>query len=104
MDIEIETAEGVERTDALDAHIHDRLTKTGRRFGERITWVRVFVKDVNAGKGGVDKNCTMEARPERGKPVVVDAQNQTIERAVRDAAGKLEKAVEHRFARNDPRR
>ena len=99
MEIEINAAEGVTRSDALDRHIHDRLGHVDRRFGERLTRVRVFLKDVNADKGGIDKACTMEARPAGLDPVAVEAQDEDVYASVRDAAGKLEKALDHRFGR-----
>lgn len=99
MDIEIFTADNLTRTDALDRHIHDKLNGVGRRFGDRLTRVRVHLRDVNAGKGGVDKVCKMEARPAGDDPVAVEAQDEEMYRTVRAAAGKLERALEHRFAR-----
>lgn len=103
MEIEINTGEGVTRSDAIDRHVYDQLEHLGRRFGDRLTRVRVYLKDVNARKGGVDKVCTMEARPAGMDPVAVEAQEEGIYESVREAAGKLEKAVAHRFGRAEAR-
>ncbi len=99
MDIEINAAEHVERSQSVDDHIREKLAHLDRRFGERLTRVRVYLKDVNAHKGGIDKVCTMEARPARKDPIGVHAQDEDVYKAVNDAAGKLERAVEHRFGR-----
>lgn len=99
MDIEINTGEGVARSEAIDRHVHDKLAHLERRFGDELTRVRVFLKDVNAHKGGVDKACTMEARPAGMDPVAVEAQDVDVYKAIGDAAGKLDKAVGHRFGR-----
>lgn len=99
MDIEVNTAENITRSEAVERHIQDKLTGVDRRFGERLTRVRVFLKDVNAHKGGVDKVCTMEARPAGYQPIAVEAQDEDVYKAIRDASGKLERAVEHRFGR-----
>lgn len=99
MEIEINTAENVTRSEAIDEHIHDKLAGLDRRFGDRLTRVRVFLKDVNAHKGGVDKVCTMEARPAGAEPIAVEAQDEDVYKSIRDASGKLERAVEHRFGR-----
>lgn len=104
MHIEINAADGVERSDALEDHVRGKLGRVERLFGERLTQVRVFLKDVNAAKGGVDKTCTMEARPAGLEPVAVEARDTDLYLAVRDAAGKLEKAVEHRIGRKADRR
>jgi len=99
MEIEINTAENVTRSDAIDQHIHDKLAGLDRHLGDRLTRVRVFLKDVNAHKGGIDKVCTMEARPAGGEPIAVEAQHDDLYKSIRDASGKLERAVEHHFGR-----
>lgn len=101
MEIEINNAEGVDRSPALEEHVQARVGRLEQRYGDRLTRVRVFLKDVNAGKGGIDKVCTMEARPAGREPVVVEAQDADLYAAVRDAEGKLEKALAHRMARAD---
>lgn len=104
MHVEINAADGVERSPALDEHIHAKLARVERHFGDHLTQVRVFLKDVNAGKGGVDKSCRMEARPEHRDPVVVEAMDTDAYRAVGDAVDKLDRALEHRLARAEGRR
>lgn len=99
MHIEINVGDGVDHSDALDQHIHKKLAPVERHFGDRLTRVEVFLKDVNSNKGGVDKQCTMEARPGGLKPVAVDAQAEDLYTATHDAAGKLEKALRRRIAR-----
>lgn len=101
MEIEINHARGVERSPALEEHVHARLERLERRFGDRLTRVLVFLKDVNAAKGGIDKVCTMEARPAGYDPVAVEVQHDDLYTAVREAGGKLEKALQNRFARAD---
>lgn len=99
MEIEINNAEGVERSPALEEHVCARLERLERRFGDRLTRVLVFLKDVNATKGGIDKVCTMEARPAGHDPVAVEAQHEDFYVAVREAEDRLEKALNHRLAR-----
>lgn len=99
MDIEINAAEGVERSEALDEHVRRKLARVDRRYGEHVTRVRVYLKDVNAAKGGIDKVCTMEARPAGLDPVAVEAQDVDVRTAVQDAAGKLDRALGHRLGR-----
>ncbi|MBA1145653.1 HPF/RaiA family ribosome-associated protein [Ectothiorhodospiraceae bacterium WFHF3C12] len=100
MQIQLNTGEGVQHSDALEAHVEKKLADVNRRCGDRLTRVEVFCKDANAGKGGEDKHCTMEARPAGFDPVVVSAQSVDLYTAVDQAADKLEKALEHRLGRN----
>lgn len=104
MHVEINAADGVERSPALDEHIHARLARIERHFGDHLTQVRVFLKDVNAGKGGIDKCCHLEARPEHHDPVVVEAMDSDAYRVVGNAVDKLDHALEHRLARAERRR
>jgi len=100
MEIEINNAEGVDRSPALENHVRERLQRVEHRFGGRVTRILVFLKDVNADKGGVDKVCKMEARPAGRNPVAVEARREDLYAAVRAAEGKLEKALGHRLARD----
>lgn len=99
MQIQLNTGEGVQHSDALEAHVEERLQAVNRRCGDRLTRTEVFCKDANAGKGGEDKHCTMEARPSGLDPVAVSAQSVDLYTAVDEAADKLEKALEHRLGR-----
>lgn len=103
MEIEINAAEGTERSDALDDHIRSKLGRLERQFGDRLTRLEIFLKDINGGKGGVDKSCTMEAHAAGLEAVAVEATDTDLYKAARDAAGKLEKAIEHRVGRKAER-
>lgn len=101
MHIEIETADGVERSPALDEHVQRELERFERRHGERVTRIEAHFKDERPGKGGVDKVCRLEARLAGMEPIAVDAIAENAYDATRDAASKLEKAVDRRIARKD---
>lgn len=99
MHIEINAGDGVERSEALDRHIRERLERVQRHHGDRLTRIIVHIKDTNAGKGGVDKACSMEARPRGHDPIGVEAMDTDAYQAVRAAADKLDRAIEHRLGR-----
>ncbi len=103
MQIEINAAEGIERSDALDEQIRSKLGRVERLYGDRLTRLEVFLKDANARKGGVDKSCTMEVHAAGLEALAVEATDSDMYKAVRDAAGKLEKAIEHRVGRKAER-
>ena len=104
MQILINTGEGMETSDALESHIHEKLAGVERRFGDRLTRVEVYLKDVNAGKGGVDTACTMEARPRGLEPLVVEADAEDAYTATHEAARRLERALESRVGKEKNRR
>ena len=101
MHIEINAADGVERSVALDDHIRERLQRVERHHGKRLTQIIVHLKDTNARKGGVDKLCSMEARPAGLDPITVHALDTDTYLAVRDASENLDRALEHRLGRQE---
>lgn len=99
MQIQFNTGEGVQHSDALEAHLRKKLQGVERRWGDRLTRVEAFCKDENADKGGQDKHCTIEARPAGMDPVAVSAQADDWYATVGQAADRLEKALERRLER-----
>jgi predicted transcriptional regulator of viral defense system len=73
------------------------------RFADRITRVEVHLSDVNAQKGGQDIRCVVEARAAGLDPVAVDDTAEDVERAVRGAAGKLQRALDSRLGKRGRR-
>lgn len=95
MQIEFESESSL-MSDALKQHAENELRKVERRWGDQLTRIRVFIKDVNSsGKGGVDKHCLIEARPAGTNPV--SAENSAVDAydAVKGAAEKLKRVLEH---------
>lgn len=99
MQILLNTGEGMETSEALESHVRDKLEGVDRRFGDRLTRIEIYLKDVNAGKGGVDTACTMEARPRGLEPLVVEADAEDAYTATHEAARRLERALESRLGR-----
>ena len=104
MHIQINPGEGIEMSEALEAHIEKSLGAVQKRFGDRLTRIEVFLKDVNGNKGGVDTHCTIEARPRSLDPSAAEGQGKDAYQAVTDAAGKLEKVLGSLFGKLDRRR
>lgn len=103
MQIEINPGEGVHVSEALDRHVREKLAPVERKHGDDITRLEVHFKDVNAGKGGPDTTCTMEAHPRGMQPVAVEAMAEDAYSAAHAAAGKLDRALEHRIGRRNSR-
>jgi len=94
----------VQKSDALVDHVESQLRHSLKRFEDRITRLEVHLRDVNAKKAGLDKHCTVEVRPAGQQPFVVEAQDNDLYRAIRDAAEKAERAVTHKFEKQDAHR
>ncbi|MEO1007368.1 MAG: HPF/RaiA family ribosome-associated protein [Planctomycetota bacterium] len=101
MHVEISYA-NVESSDALERHVHEQLEAAIGRFGDKLTRVEVHLADENSSQkaGGDDKRCTLEARPRGRDPITVEARADDYYPAVRDAAGKLRRALASRLERD----
>lgn len=99
MQIQINTDRNIASDDQLQDQVREVVTSAVGRFGERITRVEVHLSDVNAGKGGRDIRCVMEARLAGFPPVAVDAVSETVQGAAQGAAGRLERVLETRVER-----
>ena len=65
----------------------------------KITRVNVHMQDQNAGKGGVDKKCTVEARLAEHQPIAVTHEGENFEQALSGALDKMARALEHTVGR-----
>ncbi len=99
MHLEMETADGVEHSPALEEHLRGRLERIDRRFGDRITRIEAYFKDERPGKGGVDKHCRLEARLAGTDPVLAEALQENVYDAATAAAEKLETVIDRHLAR-----
>lgn len=70
------------------------------RFSSRLTRVEIHLADVNGPRGGSDDIiCTLEARPEGGKPLTVKGNAGQTDSALRDAADKMQALLETHFGK-----
>ena len=82
---------------ALPRHAHRRLqqrvAKALHGVSDRVRAVYVSLKDVNAGKGGVDKVCLLEAKLESGGGVVVVRKSGHIAKALNEGLRGVRRLV-----------
>ena len=70
----IETrALGFDLTDAIRQRVESHVQSMVGRFARSIVRVTVRVEDINAGRGGIDKKCSMAATVKRHGVVFVDS-------------------------------
>ena len=94
MQIEIGTDNHLDATDQLRALVTAAVEHGLGRFAPSLTRVIVHVADENGDKGGdADVRCTVEARPERHRPVAATHAAATVPLAVARAVRKLARAL-----------
>ena len=106
MQILLNAAPHLDERHLLADHVKALMTDTLDRFGGQITRVEAHLTDANSpAKAGPDEvQCLLEARVVGLAPVVVREQAGTVHLALLGAAGKLQRAVSHALARQDPQR
>ncbi|MBI2770175.1 MAG: HPF/RaiA family ribosome-associated protein [Burkholderiales bacterium] len=106
MQIQVNTSNGIENTDALERWAQTQLNESLARFGRDITRVEVQLSDETGGAktGSGDKRCMMEARLANHPPAAVTHHADTQDEAFRGAARKLFNALEHTLGKlHDPK-
>ncbi|MCC5812592.1 MAG: HPF/RaiA family ribosome-associated protein [Ectothiorhodospiraceae bacterium] len=103
MQLQLNAGQGVELSEALEAHIKQQLQSVERRFGERLTRIEVYLTDVNGPKGGANKLCKLEARPRGQGPVVAESLHEDAYAAVSGASRRLESVLSTHYGKLDNR-
>lgn len=104
MQIEISYRD-ITKTDAIDAKIVEAVEKSIGRFRERLTRVEVHVGDLNAHKKGPDdKRCMIEARPAGMDPLVAEAHDEDLYKAITLAAEKIKTVLTRHFEKLEAKR
>lgn len=102
MQVQVNTGNGMENKESLERWANDFLNEELARFRQEITRVEVQLTDENRTRGGSDdKRCMLEARLNGHEPVVVNHHGTTQDEAIRGAATKLVRALEHTLGKLD---
>ncbi|MDX1566024.1 MAG: HPF/RaiA family ribosome-associated protein [Phycisphaeraceae bacterium] len=92
----------IEKSDALEAHVHDMLDKELTHVADQVTRIEAHLRDDKQKRRGPDdKRCMLEARIAGEKPLAVESKAGDIYKAVGECAGKLGRAVTNRLERHD---
>lgn len=98
--IQFNTDNRISGDEALATQAEDIITSRLGRFSSRLSRVEVHLTDVNGPRGGGDDIvCTLEARPEGGKPVTVKGSGSQTDSALRDASDKMQALLETHFGK-----
>lgn len=105
MQVQVNTDDKVEGSEALSRQVTEAVEAVLSRFRDRLTRVEIHLSDENAGKSGSDdKRCVIEARPVGQQPVGVTHQAATLEQAYSGALRKLKSMLESNFGQMNERK
>jgi hypothetical protein len=102
MYVQVNTSNGIQKTEALERWAADYLNEHLRRFHQDVTAIEVQLSDENQAKGGAsDTRCMMEARVNGHPPVAVKNFAPDQDLAFRGAAEKLSHALDRKLGKLD---
>lgn len=88
------------RDEELKGHeefVERRMAFALARFSGRVRELRVRLSDINAQRGGIDKQCLIEASLEPRGTLIVSVEDSNIESAVSRAADRAARQLDARF-------
>ncbi|MEL7451557.1 MAG: HPF/RaiA family ribosome-associated protein [Pseudomonadota bacterium] len=80
-------------TDAIASHTRERMRQALRAFDHNVVDADVFLRDVNAGKGGADKRVVVHVRLRARQSVAVEATGEDLYTTMTQAARRTRRAV-----------
>jgi len=94
------------RSVAIRESAEAEVSRALERYADRITRVEVHLRDENSPskEGPQDQRCSIEVRLAGLDPLAVDATAADLSHAIREAAGKAQRAVQRRLDRRDSHR
>lgn len=101
MQVQVNSNNSIQLSERLQRWVSDEVTQTFDRYTSKLTRVEVYFNDLNAEKGGVDKECTVETRPSGLPLLAAKHKAETIELALRGALDKLSTQVEKHLDKLD---
>lgn len=101
MQVQIHTDNHIEGTDAMAQWASSTIKTALARFSAQISRVEVHLSDANAGKKNTVESihCTMEARLEGHKPLVLKHQGANLNQAIEGAVEKMNRLLDHTLGR-----
>ncbi|GGB57597.1 HPF/RaiA family ribosome-associated protein [Blastomonas aquatica] len=98
--IQFNTDNRITGDEAMAAEAEEIVKSRLDRFSSRLSRVEIHLADINGPRGGSDDIvCTLEARPEGGKPLTVKGNAGQSDSAIRDAADKMQAMLETHFGK-----
>ena len=101
MQIQVNTDNHIEGREGLIRKIEETVTRSMKRFAEKLTRVEIHIADQDSDKKskGDDIRCKLEARPRGLDPITVSNQAATVDQAYKGAIDKAERALDRAFGK-----
>lgn len=100
MTIQINTDKNINGDERKHDFFSAQISEELKRFESHITRIEVHLKDENGKKEGFnDMSCVLEARLEGKQPIVVTAQEDTVELAITSAIKKIKASLKTTIGR-----
>ena len=80
-------------------NIQQRVDKVLQRFSHKLTSTKLIFKDTNGPKGGIDKECTVQAKLVHGGEIIVVKRGSSIPQALFRALRGLRNIIIRRTVR-----
>ncbi len=91
-------------SDSIREHIEACLAPVIDRFQSRLTSISVRFGDCNGNKGGVDKQCRIEATIGHAGTILAEETHTDLYAAIDVAAERLMRAISHKIERREEAR
>jgi putative sigma-54 modulation protein len=95
---------GIEVTEELRDHVGERVEQSLGRFVRHVGLVRVYLRDLNGPRGGVDKKCTIVVEVPQDGRVVVSGRDAVVHAAIAETSSRAAFAVKRHLKRRLTRR
>ena len=91
---------GLSLSDALRHHIENCLAAATRPFGRAVSSVTARLTDVNAGRGGNDKQCRLVAVLPHRQPIVTQGLHADAYISIEQSSGRMRRAISRALGRH----
>lgn len=99
MQIQVNTDNTIEGRERLIEQVEAIVSEGLSRFSDRLSRVEIHLSDVNGNRGGNDKHCVLEARPNGMGPLVTTDQADTVDKVVRATTRKMVSSLDTTFGK-----
>jgi ribosome-associated translation inhibitor RaiA len=94
MQIQVNTDNTIKGREDVVSYVEGVVNSKLGAVADHLTRVEVHIADENAHKGGLDKRCTVEARPRGRDPLAAHHTGNTIQNAVIGAVDKIRNVLD----------
>lgn len=105
MQVQVNASNGIDNKESLERWVAQFIGEALAHYRQDITRVEVQLSDENStAKGPADKRCALEARLANHQPLAVTHHAENQDLALRGAAQKLQRLLEHTLGKLDRHR